>query len=175
VFTARYELNPYIQFRLLSVCTIPVHKISGRTNSKSQATGWMAQSHLKAPFPESSLRTNTMSFVTLALYSRAVSICTIENNTKNSELYHSSHHSANNTDSSLSRGGIVFTVWYGLNTYILCSSIQASKGNALIRTMSRTPERRGLSERGARQVHCVLWPDFTSRSRGRKSDTLHCT
>jgi hypothetical protein len=47
----------------------------------------------------------------------------------------------------------VFTVWYGLNIYILFSSIQASKGNALIRTRSLTPERRGLSERGARQVH----------------------
>ena len=56
----------------------------------------------------------------------------------------------------------MFTSWCGLNIYILFSSIQASKENALLRTMSRTPERRGLGQRGVRHVCCVSWPDFTA-------------
>ena len=62
----------------------------------------MAQSYLKAPLPESSLRTNTTRFV-----AQRYSICTTDNNTQKKlgalsqderVVTANGHHSANNTD-----------------------------------------------------------------------------
>ena len=43
VFTARYELNSYIQFRLLSVCMTPVHKITAAVQIQNHKllAGWL--------------------------------------------------------------------------------------------------------------------------------------